>query len=81
MGDYGGDDRGTSIKNGYFPWPLLIGVALIVAVIYAVLPAGDSGPNSVTVVGVSAPRPAFGSYPGLRVPVTPKPRIVADYRT
>jgi hypothetical protein len=81
MGDYGGDDRGTSMKIGYLRWPLLIGAALIIATIYAVLPADNSGPNSVTVVGVTAPRPAFGSYPGLRVPVKPRPQIVADYRT
>lgn len=81
MGDYGGDDRSASIKGGYLHWPLLIGAALVIAGIYAVLPAGDSGPNSVTVVGITAPRPAFGSYPGLRVPVMRRPQVVADYRT
>jgi hypothetical protein len=76
MGDYGGDDRGTSIKGGYFHWSLLI-----IVTIYAFLPTAGSGPNSVTVVGITAPRPAFGSYPGLRVPVIQRPQVVADYRT
>lgn len=81
MGGYGGDDRGTSVMGGYFPWSLVIGAALIIVTVYAALPAGDSGPNSMTVVGITAPRPAFGSYPGLRVPVMRRPQVVADYRT
>ena len=81
MGDYGGDDRGTSIKGGYFHWTLLIGALLIIVTIYVFLPTAGSGPNSVTVVGITAPRPAFGSYPGLRVPVIQRPQVVADYRT
>jgi hypothetical protein len=81
MGDYGGYDRGASIGDRHFRWHLLIGAILAIATIYAVLPTSGSGPNSVTVVGITAPRPAFGSYPGLRVPVTPRPQLVADYRT
>ena len=81
MGDYGGDDRDRAPRGGYFHWPLLIGAMLLGAAIYAVFPSGDSGPNSVTVIGVTAPRPAFGSYPGLRVPVTRPTQTVADYRT
>jgi hypothetical protein len=80
MGDYGGNEA-PAITDRHFQWHLLIGAALALAAIYAVLPAADSGPNSVTVVGVTAPRPAFGSYPGLRVPVTPRPQAVAPYRT
>ena len=81
MGDYGGDDRDRSITDRHFQWHLLIGAVLALAAVYTVLPASDSGPNSVTVVGITAPRPAFGSYPGLRVPVTPRPRAVAHYHT
>lgn len=81
MGDYGGDERGMAIKGGYFQWPLLVGALLLGAAIYAALPTSDSGPNSVTVVGVSAPRPAFRSYPGLRVPVTRQPQAAPHYRT
>jgi len=83
MGDYGGDDRATSItvRHFQFQWQLIIGAVLALAAIYAVLPASDSGPNSVTVVGISAPRPAFGSYPGLRVPVPRRTERVAPYRT
>jgi hypothetical protein len=79
MGDYGGGDRATSINGGR--WPFVIGAALVIASIYIVFPTSDSGPNSMTVVGVTAPRPAFGSYPGLRVPVTRRPQVVTPYRT
>jgi hypothetical protein len=83
MGGYGGDDRGSSTPDRHFQfqWHLIIGAALVLAAIYAILPTSDPGPNSVTVVGVSAPRPAFGSYPGLRVPLAPRPVTVAQYRT
>jgi hypothetical protein len=79
MGDYGGGHQATSINGGH--WPLVIGAALVIAAIYVVFPTSDAGPKSVTVVGVSAPRPAFGSYPGLRVPVTRRPDVVSDNRT
>jgi len=81
MGGYGGDERGASIGDRHFHWPLFIGAIVLVGAIYAGLPTSDSGPNSVTVVGITAPRPAFGSYPGLRVPVTRRPQTVTHYRT
>lgn len=75
MGGNGEDDRGRSIEGHHsqFQWHLIIGAILALAAVYAVVPVSGRGPNSVTVFGISAPRPAFGSYPGLRVPVTRRP--------
>jgi hypothetical protein len=70
-----------AIKGGYFQWPLLVGALLAVAAVYAALPTSNSGPKSVTVVGITAPRPAFRSYPGLRVPVTRQPQAAPHYPT
>ena len=81
MGDYGGEGRGMPTEGGYFRWPLVVGALLIVAAIYAALPTSDSGPNSATVVGITAPLPAFRSYPGLRMPVTRRPQVAPHYRT
>jgi len=81
VGDYSGVKQGTA-TGGSFRWPLAIGAALAIAAICAdvELPASEPGPNSVTVVGVTAPHPAFGSYPGLRVPVA-QPKAATPYRT
>lgn len=81
MGDYGGNDRGMPLKSGIFQWPLLAGALLVIAAIYGLFPTSGSGPNSVSVVGITAPRPAYGSYPGLRVPVTRPPQSIAQYPT
>ena len=81
MGSYGGDERGELIEGRHFQWPLFIGALLVFAAIYAALPTSDSGPNSATVVGITTPRPAFRSYPGLRVPVTRPAQAAPHYRT
>lgn len=81
MGGYDSGKQGMP-AGALFRWPLVIGGAVVaIAAVCAGLPDRDPGPDSVTVVGVTAPLPAFGSYPGLRVPVARPPQAGTHYRT
>lgn len=69
MSEYGGNDRRVPFDRPYAHWLLLLSGMFAAALLYTVLPDRAPGPNSATVIGVTAPHPAFGSYPGFRVPV------------
>lgn len=78
MDHHNGRSR-ISIEGHWLQWHVLIGAVVLAAVAYKVFSADDPGPSSVTVTGITASHPAFGTYPGLRVPLPSRSNSVNQH--